>query len=224
MREVIYEMSRKKLGMTCVVDDAARSRRHHHRRRPAAAHDRDTPQLLRPAAADVMTRNPITIASAHAGGRGPATRSNATRSRRSSSSTMPAAVQGVVHLHDLWHTEMDSKPRESPQRDHGTEYLLSPVLARPAGRPCDRQGLGALQAARRRWIDRRRAPRDAALHARPQLPRRQPGRSGDRGAHRRRAPRHRRARDPDDPRQPVPREGPGRARDPGHQALLQRPN
>ena len=38
MRDVIYEMSSKGLGMTCVVDDDERAARHHHRRRPAPAH------------------------------------------------------------------------------------------------------------------------------------------------------------------------------------------
>ena len=38
MRDVIYEMSSKGLGMTCVVDDDGRAARHHHRRRPAPAH------------------------------------------------------------------------------------------------------------------------------------------------------------------------------------------
>ena len=36
MRDVIYEMSSKGLGMTCVVDGERRAARHHHRRRPAA--------------------------------------------------------------------------------------------------------------------------------------------------------------------------------------------
>ena len=35
MRDVIYEISKKALGMTCVVNAARRARRHHHRRRPA---------------------------------------------------------------------------------------------------------------------------------------------------------------------------------------------
>ena len=40
MRDVIYEMSSKALGMTCVVDASERARRHHHRRRPSALHGR----------------------------------------------------------------------------------------------------------------------------------------------------------------------------------------
>ena len=56
------------------------------------------------------------------------------------------------------------------------------VLAGAAGRPGRRQGLGALQA-RRRPLDRSAArPAVAALHPRPQLPRRRAGRPGDRGA------------------------------------------
>ena len=38
MRDVIYEMSSKGLGMTCVVDAGERAARHHHRRRPAPSH------------------------------------------------------------------------------------------------------------------------------------------------------------------------------------------
>ena len=40
MREVIYEISRKKLGMSCVTDEAGRLVGHHHRRRFAATHGR----------------------------------------------------------------------------------------------------------------------------------------------------------------------------------------
>ena len=47
MRDVIHEMSSKRLGMTCVVDDAARLVGHHHRRRPAPA---DEPRRRRPGA------------------------------------------------------------------------------------------------------------------------------------------------------------------------------
>ena len=38
MPDVIYEMSRKGLGMTCVVDERRRLVGHHHRRRPAPPH------------------------------------------------------------------------------------------------------------------------------------------------------------------------------------------
>ena len=63
MRDVIYEMSSKGLGMTCVVDDDdallgiitdGDLRRHMMKRRP-------TPCSTL-AAGDVMTRSPVTIA------------------------------------------------------------------------------------------------------------------------------------------------------------------
>ena len=109
--------------------------------------------------------------------------------------------------------------RSSPYVDEAQGTRMSVVRAAPrgarraAGRPDDRQGLGALQAARRQ-VDRS-APRArvAALHPRPQLPGRQPDRSRDRGAEPRRQPRRRRARSPHDSRQPVPREGTGRQGD-----------
>ena len=41
MRDVIYEMSSKQLGMTCVVDGGDRAARHHHRRRSAASDGAD---------------------------------------------------------------------------------------------------------------------------------------------------------------------------------------
>ena len=75
--------------------------------------------------------------------------------------------------------------------------------------------MGALQAARRQ-VDRS-APRArfASLRARPELPRLQPDRPRHRGAEPGGARRHRRARDPPDPRQRLPRARPGRARHPG---------
>ena len=53
---------------------------------------------------------------------------------------------------------------------------------RAARRPDDRQGVGALQAARRQVDRSPPRPRVAALHPRPEFPGRQPDRSGDRGA------------------------------------------
>ena len=101
--------------------------------------------------------------------------------------------------------------------------LLAALLALLAGLD-DRQGVGALQAARRQ-VDRS-APRArvAALHPRPELPRRQPDRSRDRRAEPRREPRRRCARSAHDPRQPVPGEGTGRQGDhraPGAAAALE---
>jgi arabinose-5-phosphate isomerase len=104
MREVIYEISRKKLGMSCVVDATDRLvgiitdgdlRRHM----------ADTPDLLASTADAVMTRDPVTIA--------PDTLAvevlNMLERRKITSVVVVDAAQkvlGVVHLHDLWRTEM----------------------------------------------------------------------------------------------------------------------
>ena len=104
LREVIYEISRKKLGMSCVVDDADRLvgiitdgdlRRHL----------ADTPDLLANRAEAVMTRNPVTI-----GADTLAVEVLNTLERRKITSVVVVdgdqKVLGVVHLHDLWRTEM----------------------------------------------------------------------------------------------------------------------
>jgi len=104
MREVIYEISRKKLGMSCVVDDGDRLvgiitdgdlRRHM----------ADTPALLASRAEAVMTRNPVTI-----GAETLAVEVLNTLERRKITSVVVVdgnqKVLGVVHLHDLWRTEM----------------------------------------------------------------------------------------------------------------------
>ena len=104
MREVIYEISRKKLGMSCVVDDDGRLigiitdgdlRRHM----------ADMPALLASRAEAVMTRNPVTI-----GADTLAVEVLNTLERRKITSVVVVdgnqKVLGVVHLHDLWRTEM----------------------------------------------------------------------------------------------------------------------
>ena len=103
MQDVIYEMSRKGLGMTCVVHDDGMLagivtdgdlRRHMS----------TTPDLMHRSARDVMTPNPITI--------GPQTLAvealNVLERRKITSIVVVDAgrtVQGVVHVHDLWRTE-----------------------------------------------------------------------------------------------------------------------
>ena len=104
MREVIYEISRKKLGMSCVVDSENRLvgiitdgdlRRHM----------ADSTDLLKRRAGDVMTRDPITISRDTL-----AVEVLNTLERRKITSVVVVDddrnVLGVVHLHDLWHTEM----------------------------------------------------------------------------------------------------------------------
>ncbi|HEY7170127.1 MAG TPA: KpsF/GutQ family sugar-phosphate isomerase [Vicinamibacterales bacterium] len=105
MRDVIYEMSKKGLGMTCVVDgdDALLGiitdgdlRRHMDR----------APQILELAAGDVMTRNPIAIAPSTLA----AEALNILEQRKITSIVVvdgaDRRVAGVVHLHDLWGTEL----------------------------------------------------------------------------------------------------------------------
>ncbi len=105
MGEVIYEMSSKKLGMTCVVDGAARLlgiitdgdlRRH------MAAGD----GILGRRAGDVMTPNPVTLPPATLA----AEALNVMEQRKITSIVVvdpeSKRVAGVVHLHDLWGTEL----------------------------------------------------------------------------------------------------------------------
>jgi arabinose-5-phosphate isomerase len=103
MRDVIYEMNRKGLGMTCVVDEAGALagiitdgdlRRH--------MSDRD---ILDRAAGDVMTRNPVAI-----GVDTFAVEALHVLEQRKITSVVVVdeaqKVLGVVHLHDLWQTDM----------------------------------------------------------------------------------------------------------------------
>jgi arabinose-5-phosphate isomerase len=105
MRDVIYEMSSKGLGMTCVVEGPADAaillgiitdgdlRRHM---------ERDT-ELRELTAGDVMTRNPVAIAPTTL-----AAEALALMEQRKITSIVvadgdsPKRVAGVVHLHDLW--------------------------------------------------------------------------------------------------------------------------
>ena len=104
MPEVVYEMSRKGLGMTCVVDEGGRLegiitdgdlRRH----MSASAN------LLERRAMDVMTRNPVTIER----GTLAAEALHVLEQRKITAIVVVDAsrqVEGVVHLHDLWRTGM----------------------------------------------------------------------------------------------------------------------
>jgi arabinose-5-phosphate isomerase len=101
--DAIREINNKKLGMTCVVDEAGQLvgiitdgdlRRH-----LGAAN------LLTRSAGDIMTRNPITILH----DRLAAEALNILERRKITSLVVvdeSNKVQGVVHLHDLWRTEM----------------------------------------------------------------------------------------------------------------------
>jgi arabinose-5-phosphate isomerase len=105
MRDAIYEMSSKGLGMTCVVDGGQALvgiitdgdlRRHMHR----------GPGLMELTACQVMTHDPVSIP--------PTTLAvealNLMEQRKITSIVVVEGgdkrVAGVVHLHDLWRTEM----------------------------------------------------------------------------------------------------------------------
>jgi arabinose-5-phosphate isomerase len=109
MRDVIYEMSSKKLGMTCVVDGAADGTTlvgiitdGDLRRKMEQA-----PDILSLRAADVMTRNPISVP------RGMLAVEALNVMERHHITALVVAdgdrqkqVAGVIHLHDLWRTEL----------------------------------------------------------------------------------------------------------------------
>jgi arabinose-5-phosphate isomerase len=105
MPQVFHEMSRKGLGMTCVVDD--------HHRLAGIITDGDLRRwmttaganLLERVARDVMTRSPVTVPREMLA----AEALNILEQRKITSIVVVDAariVQGVVHLHDLWRTEM----------------------------------------------------------------------------------------------------------------------
>ena len=99
--DVIYEMSKKGLGMTTVVDDAGRLAgivTDGDLRRLMAARGEATFHLT---AGECMTRNPVTIAAEELAG----TALNLMEQRKITSIVVADAekrVHGVVHLHDLW--------------------------------------------------------------------------------------------------------------------------
>jgi arabinose-5-phosphate isomerase len=104
MPDVIHEMSSKRLGMACVLDQNGQLRgivTDGDLRR----HMTSQTNLLTRQAQDVMTRNPVTIGSS-------ALAAEAIRimeERKITSLVVVGAgerVEGVVHLHDLWRTEM----------------------------------------------------------------------------------------------------------------------
>ena len=104
MREVIYEMSRKKLGMTAVVNDRGAL--------AGVISDGDLrrllerePNPLQMTAGDCMTRTPKTIAAQQA-----ATAALAKMEELKITSLVviddESRVHGVIHIHDLWRTQM----------------------------------------------------------------------------------------------------------------------
>jgi arabinose-5-phosphate isomerase len=103
LRDVVYEMSSKKLGMTCVVDDRnallgiiTDGDLRRHMTNPAGLFDRT--------AGDLMTRNPVVVDESMLA----AEAVNIMERRKITSLVVVAGpdrtVAGVVHLHDLWRT------------------------------------------------------------------------------------------------------------------------
>ena len=104
MKDVIYEMNRKGLGMTCVVDGEGRLagiitdgdlRRHM----------TGSLSIVEQTAGDLMTRNPVTVARDLF-----AVEALNLMERRKITAVIVVdaaqRVEGVVHLHALWRTEM----------------------------------------------------------------------------------------------------------------------
>jgi arabinose-5-phosphate isomerase len=104
MTDVIYEMSRKKLGMTTVEDDGkvAGVLSDGDLRRLL---EREGPEGLKKTAGEAMNPNPWTIA-----GDELAVRALHTMEERKITSLVVVdrngVIEGVVHLHDLWETEL----------------------------------------------------------------------------------------------------------------------
>ncbi len=104
MRDVIYEMSRKGLGMTCVIDGDDRLQgiiTDGDLRRKMASHQ----NVLELRATDVMTADPVAIDRATMC----AQALNILERRKITSIVVidgERRVEGVVHLHDLWRTEL----------------------------------------------------------------------------------------------------------------------
>jgi arabinose-5-phosphate isomerase len=118
MPEIIHEMSSKRLGMTCVVDERGRLagvftdgdlRRLFMDRAADPVDNADEKTLTRDVlaltAGEVMTRNPLTVPR-------DALAVEALRvmeTRKITSVVVIDAqriVEGVIHLHDLWRTQM----------------------------------------------------------------------------------------------------------------------
>ena len=109
MADVMAEMSRKSFGMTCVVEPGDRLvgiitdgdlRRH-----MLAAQQGTAPSILERRAGDVMTRNPVTVTR----GMLAVEALRLMEERKITSIVVVGAgqqVEGIVHLHDLWRTQL----------------------------------------------------------------------------------------------------------------------
>jgi arabinose-5-phosphate isomerase len=109
MADVITEMSRKRFGMTCVVEAGDRLvgiitdgdlRRH-----MIAAQQRGGRSILEQHAADIMTRTPVTVTRGML-----AVEALRLMEERKITSIVVVGpnqdVEGIIHLHDLWRTQL----------------------------------------------------------------------------------------------------------------------
>jgi arabinose-5-phosphate isomerase len=105
MPDVIYEMSKKGLGLTAVVEDGDRLAGLISDGDLRRFFQREGDRALGLTAADGMTRTPATI-----GAKELATRALKLMETRKITSLMvvdaAGKLEGVVHIHDLWTTEM----------------------------------------------------------------------------------------------------------------------
>jgi len=105
MKDVLFEMTRKRLGMTTVADDSGRLLGVVSDGDLRRLMERHGPKTLELRAEECMTRDPVTISSRELGTRA----LDLMEARRITSLVVVderGAVLGVVHLHDLWKTEM----------------------------------------------------------------------------------------------------------------------
>jgi arabinose-5-phosphate isomerase len=105
MKDVLFEMTRKRLGLTTVTDPDGRLLGMISDGDLRRQMERHGYQLLDRIAAECMTRNPVLIDR-----RELATRALAVMEERKITSLLivddGGGIQGVLHLHDLWQTEM----------------------------------------------------------------------------------------------------------------------
>jgi arabinose-5-phosphate isomerase len=105
MKDVLFEMTRKRLGLTTVVDEAGRLLGILSDGDLRRQMERHGYTLLDRTAGECMTREPVVV-----GRREMATRALDLMESRKITALMvvdpKGVVEGVVHLHDLWKTEM----------------------------------------------------------------------------------------------------------------------
>jgi len=108
MSEAMAEMSRKSFGMTCVVDSGERLVgviTDGDLRRQMLATQQGTRSILERRAGEVMTRNPVTVTR----GTLAVEALRLMEERKITSIVVVSAgqtVEGIVHLHDLWRTQL----------------------------------------------------------------------------------------------------------------------